>query len=264
MTVEEQAMGTNPELFKEDEEIVLSTILGDLTQAELDAMTANGVTIEFEEMNNNSNQYTDNEMKAMYGEKYNWGVADYASDGFNKLTSLFSNDEPSAEEVAVSVDKEPSIWNSVMEVILAGDMGFPGGTGLYSPQNSIYNNSSGMTMPPSFINEPTGNIEGQDMYDGFVQGASELAAEFPTADPSITYSESPLFNTEIQNALINQQSAPPPPPVYIPSPVNPPSIFTKPSAPAPVYAAPGGPPNRPSKVPSYTWKPSYAGGSGGF
>ena len=43
-----------------------------------------------------------------------------------------------------------------------------------------------------------------------------------------------------------------------------PSIFTQPSAPAPVYAAPAGPPNRPSPVPSYTWKPSYAGGSGGF
>ena len=167
-----------------------------------------------------------------------------------------------------------------MEIIAGtAGMGFPGGNGLYSPENSIYNNDSGMTMPPSFINEPTGNTEGQDMYDGFVQGASELASEFPTADPSITYSESPLFNTEIQNALMNNQptvyntppvgppsviSQPAPSPAYIPSPVNAPSIFTKPSAPAPVYAAPGGPPNRPSKVPSYTWKPSYAGGSGGF
>ena len=251
MTVEEQAMGTNPELFEEDEEIVISTPSGDLTQSDLNAMLQNGITMDFN--TNSSNE------QPIIAEQY--GLDEAVIDGYKYITNLFSDDEPSAEEVAASVAKEPSIWNSVMEVIAgSAGMGFPGDNGLYSPENSIYNNDSGMTMLPSFINEPTGNTEGQDMYDGFVQGASELATEFPTADPSITYSESPLFNTEIQNALINQQSAPPSPPVYIPSPVNPPSIFTKPPAPSPVYAAPGGAPNRPSRVPSYTWKPDYANG----
>ena len=201
--------------------------------------------------------------------------------GVDFIANLFDGDKPSAEEVAESVTKEPSIWSSVMETIAGtAGMGFPGG------------NNSGMTMPTSFINEPTGNIEGQDMYNAFVQNASDLAAEFPTADPSITYSESPLFNTEIQNALLNNQptiyNTPPvgppsvisaPPPVYVP----PPTIFRPPPAPAPAPAPVAGPPNRPvyntppsappsyspparpsaPSRPTYSFTPSY-GGPGGY
>ena len=235
-----------------------------------------------------------------------YGLDEAASDAYQYVTDLFNSDD-SAQAVADSVATEPSIWTSVMETIAnTAGMGFPGGTGLYSPENSAYTNGSGMTMPPSFINEPTGNTEGQDMYDGFVQDAGTLASEFPNLDPSLTYSESPLFNTEIQNALMNNQSTIQNPPDNSPAftgnmfeyngayPSNAgsnaaidaivansmaqdqavaqasqasytgPSIFTQPAAPAPVYAAPAGPPNRPSRVPSYTWKPSYAGGSGGF
>ena len=92
----------------------------------------------------------------------------------------------------------------------------------------------------------------------------------------------PVYNTPPVGppSVISQ---PAPPPVYIPSPVNAPSIFTKPAAPVytppprpkpapkPVYnTPPSAPPSvlsrprPPVSRPTYTWKPSYAGGSGGF
>tara|TARA_R110000803_G_scaffold6903_1_gene22272 strand:- start:63 stop:1103 length:1041 start_codon:yes stop_codon:yes gene_type:complete len=238
MTVEEQAMGTNPELFKEDEEIVISTPSGDLTQSDLDAMLQNGITMDFN--TNSSNE------QPIIPKQY--GLDEAVIDSYKYITNLFSGDEPSAEEVAASVTEEPSIWNSVMEVIAGtAGMGFPGGNGLYSPENSTYNTEETLIQnPPDNSSAFTGNMF---EYDG-------------------SYDNTPGSNAAI-DAIISQNQGgafnePVAPPVYIPSPVNPPSIFTQPSAPAPVYAAPGGPPNRPSKVPSYTWKPSYAGGSGGF
>jgi hypothetical protein len=155
-----------------------------------------------------------------------YGLDEAVIDSYKYITNLFSGDEPSAKEVAASVAKEPSIWNSVMEVIAgSAGMGFPGGNGIYSPDNSAYNTEETFIQNPP-DNSPAFTGEMYE-YDGSYDNTQGSNAAI---DAIISQNQGGAFNEPVA------------PPVYRPSPVNPPSIFTQPSAPAPVYAAPGGPP----------------------
>jgi len=177
-----------------------------------------------------------------------YGLDEAASDAYQYVTDLFNSDD-SAQAVADSVATEPSIWTSVMETI-AGVAG-----------NNFKPNVEQIIQEPTVQNTNENMFE----YDGSYENTpgSQGAIDAIIAQNQGGIFDEPVYSTPPVGppSVISQ---PAPPPVYIPSPVNPPSIFTQPSAPAPVYAAPAGPPNRPSPVPSYTWKPSYAGGSGGF
>jgi hypothetical protein len=223
MTVEEQAMGTNPELFEEDENLFNAVSNGQLMDVG---------DIIYTSSPNTSGNFGGSPDNPGFDELIMSGI-NATKDGYKYMTNLFSGDEPSAEEVAASVTEEPSIWNSVMEVIAgSAGMGFPGESEPVVAQAE--------PVVPAI--QPS-----QDMY--------QYDGAYASNEGSNAAIDAVVANSMAQDQAVAQASQ---------ASYTGPSIFTKPPAPAPVYAAPGGPPNRPSKVPSYTWKPSYAGGSGGF
>jgi len=214
-----------------------------------------------------------------------YGLDEAASDAYQYITDLFSGDEPSAEKVAASVAEEPSIWTSVMETI-AGVAGnnFKPNVEQITQDPIVFGDGGKGNAYPGAVPTVQNTNENMFEYDGSYENTSGSQAAI---DAIIAQNQGGIFDEPVYNtppagppSVISQ---PAPPPVYIPSPVNPPSIFTQPAAPvytppprpkpapAPVYnTPPSAPPSvisrprPPVSRPTYTWKPSYAGGSGGF
>ena len=167
-----------------------------------------------------------------------YGLDEAVIDGYKYITNLFSGGEPSAEEVANSVDKEPSIWNSVMEVIAgSAGMGFPG------PGESEPVVAQAEPVVPAI--QPS-----QDMY--------QYDGAYASNEGSNAAIDAVVANSMAQDQAVAQASQ---------ASYTGPSIFTQPSAPAPVYAAPGGPPRPTYRPPAQSnmgtgsnWKPSWTGG----
>ena len=232
MTVEEQAMGTNPELFEEDENLFNAVSSGQL-------------------MDMGDIIYTSSSNEQPIIPKQ-YGLDEAVVDGYKYITNLFSGDEPSAKEVAASVAKEPSIWNSVMEVIAGtAGMGFPG------PGESEPVVAQAEPVVPAI--QPS-----QDMYQ--YDGAYASNAGSNAAVDAV------VANSMAQDQAVAQASQ---------AAYTGPSIFTQPAAPAPVFGPsprptpspvvyntpPSAPPSvlsrptpKPVSRPTYTWKPDYANG----
>ena len=248
MTPEEQAMGTNPELFEEDENLFNAVSSGQLMDMG---------DIIYTSSPNTSGNFGGSPDNPGFDELIMSGInlgKEGLSDGYKYITNLFSGDEPSAEEVAASVAKEPSIWNSVMEVIAgSAGMGFPGESEPVVAQTE--------SVMPAI--QPS-----QDMYQ--YDGAYASNAGSNAAIDAV------IANSMAQDQAVAQASQ---------AAYTGPSIFTQPAAPAPVFGPsprptpspvvyntpPSAPPSvlsrptpKPVSRPTYTWKPSYAGGSGGF
>ena len=156
-----------------------------------------------------------------------YGLDEAVIDGYKYITNLFSGGEPSAEEVANSVDKEPSIWNSVMETIAgSAGMGFPG------PGESKPVVAQAEPIVPAI--QPNQNMY---QYDGI----------YANAEGSNAAIDEVVANSMAQDQAVAQANQ---------AAYTGPSIFTQPAAPAPVF----GPAPRPTPAPA----PRPAAPAGGY
>jgi len=180
MTVEEQAMGTNPGLFE------------------------NSIMLNMSDMYTPTNENNDMSGYTFGGSTDNPGFDELIMSGVNAVQSLFDSDSPSAEEVAESVTKEPSIWSSVMETIAGtAGMGFPANIEPVNTEETLIQN------PPDNSPAFTDNMF---EYEGSYDNASGSNAAI---DAIIAQNQGGIFN-------------PPPPVIYNTPPVGPPSVISAP------------------------------------
>ena len=222
MTPKEQAKGTNPELFEpggifydpKDEEIVVKTPLGDLTQSDLDAMSQNGITIDLGQTYPSDN-YSPTP-KVGFDELFKYGYdfissgnTGNANAGFVQAVSPPATTTGYAGNIQINpftLDMSPS------EIAYQDAVANPVVQPVVNPQPL-----------PSFINEDSGNQEGKEMYEMFKKG---LLAD----------------DMMIGSNYLGVDDNPKPAPVTVSIP----SIFRPPAprpTPAPtVFASPGGAP----------------------
>ena len=184
MTPEEQAMGTNPSLFED------------------------AIMLNMSDMSTPTNESNDMSSYTFGGSTDNLGFDELIMSGVrpiaNAIQGLFDSNNPSAEEVAESVSKEPSIWSSVMETIAGtAGMGFPANIEPVNTEETL------IQSPPDNSPAFTDNMF---EYDGSYDNVPGSNAAI---DAIIAQNQGGIFN-------------PPPPVIYNTPPVGPPSVISAP------------------------------------